>query len=58
MWLGPLVFIVLIVAGLGCYFTGRCAGIEWVLMNTHIELVDGDAEEEGSDDDDTHAGAA
>ena len=55
MWLGPLVCIVLIVVGLGCYFTGRCAGIEWVLMNTRIES---DAEEEGSDDDDTHAGTA
>lgn len=57
MWLGPLVCIVLIVVGLGCYFTGRCAGIEWVLMNTRIE-IESDAEEEGSDDDDTNAGTA
>lgn len=40
MWIKLLYLIVLAAVGVGMYFTGRAAGIEWVLEHTRIEVED------------------
>ena len=42
---GIIVCVSMIACGLGCYFIGRMAGMEWVLEHTMIEVV-----EDGEDD--------
>ena len=36
--IGIIVCVAIIVCGMGCYFIGRLAGIEWVLEHTVIEV--------------------
>lgn len=42
---GIIVCVSMVVCGLGAYFIGRTAGMEWVLEHTMIEIV-----EEGEDE--------
>ena len=37
---GIIVCVSMVVCGLGAYFIGRTAGMEWVLEHTMIEVVD------------------
>lgn len=49
MWTGVAAFLVLVVVGVGCYFTGRCDGIQWVLENTVIKYDPGLEDEKETD---------
>lgn len=42
--IGIIVAISMVVCGLGSYFIGRTAGMEWVLEHTMIEVMDDDTE--------------
>lgn len=35
---GIIVCIAMIVCGMGAYFIGRCAGVEWTITHIRIEL--------------------
>ena len=50
MWIGLACFLILVVTGMGMYFTGRCMGIEWVLTHTRIEYVGDDELAEDEED--------
>ena len=41
---GIIVCVSMVICGMGCYFVGRMAGMEWVLEHTMIEVVDDDTE--------------
>lgn len=45
--IGIIVCVSMVVCGLGAYFIGRTAGMEWVLEHTMIEVVE--EEENGTD---------
>ena len=40
--IGIIVCVSMVVCGLGAYFIGRTAGMEWVLEHTMIEVVEED----------------
>lgn len=42
--IGIIVAISMVVCGLGSYFIGRTAGMEWVLEHTMIEVMEEDDE--------------
>lgn len=44
-WVGFAVLLIVVLVGVGMYFTGYSMGIQWVLMNTVIEV-----EEDGKND--------
>ena len=47
---GIIVCVSMIVCGLGCYFIGRMAGMEWVLEHTVIEVIDDDTTQNSGDE--------
>lgn len=47
--IGIIVAISMVVCGLGSYFIGRTAGMEWVLEHTMIEVMEEDDELDPSD---------
>jgi uncharacterized membrane protein YdjX (TVP38/TMEM64 family) len=40
--IGIIACTAIVICGLGCYFIGRMAGMEWVLEHTVIEVVEDD----------------
>ena len=46
---GVAVCIIVVLVGVGMYFTGYSMGMQWVLSNTVIEMVDDEEEVKQSD---------
>ena len=43
--IGIIVCVSMVICGMGCYFVGRMAGMEWVLEHTMIEVMEEDEDE-------------
>ena len=46
---GIAICIIVVLVGVGCFFTGYTMGIQWVLANTVIEVEDGEEQKDAGE---------